>query len=145
MKNHDIQYKLDLHTAWRNSGGQVGEQAVFANCDLGGFDFTGMDLSLIIFDYANLSHANFLGAEIRECSFYRAILSGCKNMLIWQAPKQAGRICYSVNHKHFAKHKLGCFWGDTAEAISQIKEKYGANSLYEEALIMYSRAVMKSN
>lgn len=142
MTSQDIEQRLKDHQLWLETNGQKGRQALFVNADLGGFDFSGMDLTLVNFDYANLKNADFMGAEIHGCSFFRANVSKARNIYSWQTPTKNNRICYSVNHKHVVKHKLGCFWGETAEAIKRIKKEHGEDSLYEKAVLLYSEAAM---
>jgi hypothetical protein len=38
-------------------------------------------------------------------------------------------------------HKLGCFWGNTDEAVKAIREKYGDDSLYEQLLLLNTKAL----
>jgi hypothetical protein len=124
--------------------------------DLRGADLYGADLSganlrdanLIYTDLrdailrcADLSGANLNGANLRGADLSGVNLSGAMGIMQWQAPQGEKRTCYSVKHANCVMHKLGCFWGDTDEAIKAIIKKYGENSLYEEFLLMQVKAL----
>lgn len=100
---------------------------------------------------ADLREAYLHGADLREAylyraDLYRAYLHGAdlyraKKIMQWQAPQGEKRICYSVKHDSCVMHKMGCFWGNTEEAVTAIREKYGENSLYEKLCFLNAHAL----
>lgn len=90
---------------------------------------------------SNLRGANLEGAYLHGANLEGADLEGAKGIMQWQAPQGEKRICYSVKHDNCVMHKLGCFWGDTDEAVRAIREKYGNNSMYEQILLLNAKAL----
>ena len=89
-------------------------------------------MSELILINANLGGADLSGAN----------LSGATGITQWLAPQGMKRICFSVKHDECIMHNLvGCFWGDTQEAVKAIREKYGKNSLYEQFLLLQAKAL----
>lgn len=91
--------------------------------------------------YANLRGADLTGAYLSGAYLSGLDLTGAKGLLTWQSPLGVKRICYSVKHEKTVMHKLGCFWGNTQQAIEAINEKYGENSLYEQILTLNAKAL----
>jgi hypothetical protein len=90
---------------------------------------------------ADLEDANLYGANLEDADLYGANLSSARGIIHWQSPLGEKRICYSVKHNDYVMHQLGCFWGDTDEAIDAIREKYGDDSLYEKFLLIQVEAL----
>lgn len=104
--------------------------------DLRGAILTGADLTRANLSAAILINANLSGVDLHDTNLYNAI-----GLLTWQSPQGLKCICYSVKHEKTVMHKLGCFWGDTEQAVEAIKEKYGENSLYEQMLTLNAKAL----
>ena len=117
----DIKKILDDHKLWRETGGEKGARANLYGANLYGAYLYG----------ANLEGANLYGANLR----------GARGILQWQSPQGEKRICYSVKAEDCVMHKLGCFWGNTEDAVAAIRKKYGKGSLYEEFLLMHVKAL----
>jgi hypothetical protein len=90
---------------------------------------------------ADLEDADLRGAYLEGANLRGAYLRGAKSILQWQSPQGEKRICYSVKHADCIIHKLGCFWGNTDEAITAIRRKYGDNSMYEQLLKLNAQAL----
>lgn len=116
---------LKNHRLWLN--GQGGERADLREADLRG---------------ACLFKADLFGADLRGADLRGADLYGAKGILQWQSPSGFKRICYSVKHPATVMHQLGCFWGDTHEAVSAIRKKYGENSMYERYVWLAHHSLM---
>jgi hypothetical protein len=136
---------LQKHSNWLNHI-EGGVQADLEGADLRGANLRGMSL-----ERANLKDTNLRGADLRFASLHGADLEGAnlyhagledvKGLITWQSPVGIKRMCYSVKHDACIMHKLGCFWGDTDEAIEAIREKYGDNSMYEQLLLLNDKAL----
>ena len=90
---------------------------------------------------ANLRGADLSGADLRGADLSGADLRGAKGFIQWQSPQGEKRICCSVKHDKCIMHQLGCFWGNTNEAIKAIREKYGDDSMYEQLLALNAKAL----
>jgi hypothetical protein len=90
---------------------------------------------------AYLTGSDLTGADLTGAYLTGAYLTGAKSIIQWQSPQGEKRICYSVKHTDCIMHKLGCFWGNTDEATSAIREKYGDNSMYEQMLKLNAQAL----
>ena len=108
--------------------------ANLSDADLFGADLFGADLSC-----ADLSGANLFGADL-SCTN----LSDAKNIKSFQCGEY-NRISLAVKHKDYVMFKIGCFWGNTEEAINKVKEKYGTNSYYEKLIVLYTEMLMAEN
>jgi len=42
-------------------------------------------------------------------------------------------------------HQLGCFWGDTEQALKAIRGKYGIASLYERVLLLNEESLQAND
>ena len=136
---------LAEHSKWL-SDKATGKRASLTRASLEGAILRGADLR-----YANLYGASLRGASLRGASLtgvdlshadlIDANLSGAKGIIQWQSPQGIKRICYSVKHDSCVMHQLGCFWGNTDEAVEAIQEKYGDSSLYEKFLLMQVEAL----
>jgi hypothetical protein len=104
-------------------------------------DLRDADLKGAYLRDADLRGADLRGAYLTSAYLRDADLRGAKNIIQWQAPVGIKRICYSVKHNDCVMHKLGCFWGNTDEAVAAIREKYGKDSLYKEFLLMQVKAL----
>ena len=113
------------------NGHEIKPYADLSGVDLRGVDLYGANLRGVDLYGANLSHADLRDANLRHA----------KGVLTWQSPCGEKRICYSVKHEKTVMHQLGCFWGDTEQAVEAIKEKYGENSLYEQILTLNAKAL----
>ena len=94
----------------------------------------------------DLVRADLREADLREANFYEADLRAANlhdadSIIRWQSPCGEKRICISVKHKDCVMHKLGCFWGDTDQAVSAIRKKYGENSAYEKMCFLNAHAL----
>ena len=159
LRGEESGMRADLSGA--NLSGADLERADLRRANLSGADLSRADLS-----GANLRHANLSGADLERADLRRANLSGANlsgtdlsgtdlsgadlrradlrcamGIMQWQAPQGEKRTCYSVKHADCVMHKLGCFWGDTKDAVSAIRLKYGDDSLYEEFLLMQVKAL----
>jgi hypothetical protein len=109
--------------------------------DLEGADLRGANLRGADLEGADLEDADLRGAYLEGANLRGAYLRGAKSILQWQSPQGEKRICYSVKHADCIIHKLGCFWGNTDEAITAIHRKYGDNSMYEQLLKLNAQAL----
>jgi len=66
-------------------------------------------------------------------------LEGTAGTMQWQSPQ--GRICYSFKDGNHVVHKIGCFSGTTEEAVRAIRKKYGEDSMYEQLLLLNTKAL----
>ena len=87
---------------------------------------------------ANLNYANLSGANL-SC----ANLSGAENIKSFQCGEY-NRVSYAVKYKNETMFKIGCFWGNTEEAIAKVKEKYGEYSDYEKLIRIYDEMMIKN-
>lgn len=140
--------------------------ANLSRANLQGADLCGANLERANLSGANLCGANLWGADLRRanlqaadlwctdlwCADLRyaylkganlkgAYLKGANYILQWQSPQGFQRTCYSVKHDDCVMHKLGCFWGNTEQAIEAIREKYGNDSMYENLLVLNAQAL----
>lgn len=132
-------YKADLCEAnlYRADLGD----ACFKDANLYKADLSGADLSGASLYCANLRGANLTGVNIKSANLSFANFYNAKGVIQWQSPQGVKRNCYSVKHDLCVMHKLGCFWGNTVEAVEAIQKKYGENSLYEKFLLMQVEAL----
>mgnify|MGYP006332971461 CR=1 FL=1 len=72
-----------------------------------------------------------------------ADLSGAENIKSFQCGEY-NRISYAVKYKNETMFKIGCFWGNTEEAIAKVKEKYGEDSDYEKLIRIYDEMMIKN-
>ena len=110
--------------------------AVLIGADLWGANLRRANLSRADLESANLSRADLQSTDLRG-----ADLKGANYILQWQSPQGFQRTCYSVKHDGYVMHKLGCFWGNTEQAVEAIREKYGNDSMYEELLVLNAKAL----
>jgi len=106
------------------------------DADLRGVNLSGADLSAADLRGAYLRCADLKGADLSAADLSRATY-----ILQWQAPQGVRRTCYSVKHDKCVIHKLGCFWGNTEQAVNAIREKYGNDSMYEQLLVLNTQAL----
>jgi hypothetical protein len=172
ITNDELTEILQKHSDWLN-GIEGGVQADLSyvdlsgadlyRADLRGVDLSGADLSDtdlrnanlrgMNLEHANLKNANLRGADLRFSSLHGADLSGAnlyhsgledvQGIIQWQSPIGIKRICYSVKHDSCVMHKIGCFWGDTNEAVTAIRQKYGNDSMYEQLLLLNTKVLEK--
>lgn len=145
MLDEQIKHQLKQHHTYLNTNRELGKPAMFLNSVLNGFDFSGIDLTKVNFNFADMRCCNFFGTNLTDTKLDRADLTGAQHILRWQAPLGSRRMCYSVNHGTHIMHKLGCFWGDTPAAINHIRKKYGDDSVYEQTLLIYSISLTREN
>jgi hypothetical protein len=125
--------------------------ANLSGANLRGVDLQFADLRGANLIYANLRHANLRhadlrsadlrGADLEDANLYGANLEGSRGIIHWQSPVGIKRACYSVKHDNCVMHKLGCFYGNTDKAVTAIREKYGDDSLYEQLLLLNTKAL----
>lgn len=104
-------------------------------------DFRGADFRRVDFRDANFRGADFRGANLNCTNFRGADFRRAKNIIQWQSPEGEKRICISVKHESCVMHQLGCFWGNTDQAVTAIRKKYGENSLYEKLCFLNAHAL----
>ena len=102
--------------------------AIMLGADLSGADLRGADLR-----GADLSGADLSGAYLR----------GAENIKSFQCGEY-NRVSYAVKHENETMFKIGCFWGNTEEAIAKVKEKYGEDSDYEKLIRIYDEMMIKN-
>ena len=143
----------DLRGAYLESTDLRG--AYLTGTDLRSADLTGAYLTGAILTDADLRSADLTGAILRSADLTGAILTdadlrsadltGAKNIIQWQSPLGIKRICYSVKHDECVMHQLGCFWGDTEQALTAIIGKYGSASLYERMLLLNEESLQAND
>ena len=79
---------------------------------------------------------------LRE-TLVNAIMLGAENIKSFQCGVY-NRVSYAVKYKNETMFKIGCFWGNTEEAIAKVKEKYGEDSDYEKLIRIYDEIMMRS-
>jgi len=145
MNKQELKDTLDSHSKWLQSE-KDGIRADLSGANLQGVNLEsanlkGANLSRANLRGANLSRANLWCADLRGANLSGADLWGADYILQWQAPQGARRTCYSVNHADCVMHKLGCFWGNTEQAVEAIRDKYGNDSMYEQLLVLNAQAL----
>ena len=155
MKQEELKEILKKHKDWLN-GVVGGVRANLTGIDLKNSDLrnvnlknanlyranlSGCDLERTDLKGANLNFVNLKNANLENASLYCAELRNAKGIIHWQSPLGIKRTCYSVKHDDCVMHKLGCFWGDTDEAVTAIREKYGDDSMYEQLLLLNAKAL----
>ncbi len=163
MDTKELQDILDQHKLWVESEEKEGRQADLRGADLEGAvlgaanlrranlesanlvgaKLFGANLVGANLTYAKLEGANLTGTDLRGAYLEDSNIKGAKGVLQWNSPQGSKRTCYSVKHKDCVMHKLGCFWGNTVEALDAIRNKYGENSLYEKFLLMQVEALWR--
>ena len=143
---------------------EVVEEAIKQDADLEGADLRGANLEGAYLRGADLEGANLEGAYLRGADLrgaylrgadleganlegadlYGADLRGANNIKSFQCG-QYNRASYCVKHKNTVMFKIGCFWGNTEEAINKVREKYGTNSYYEKLINLYTEMLMTGN
>ena len=165
MNKQELNIILEGHAKWlRSEKGGIRANlsgADLEGADLEGADLEGADLSRANLRRANLRYAYLEGADLRGADLWGADLEsanlqsanlryaylrgadlrGADYILQWQSPQGFQRTCYSVKHDKCVMHKLGCFWGNTEQAVEAIREKYGNDSMYEELLVLNAQAL----
>ena len=156
----NIKQIIDKHQQWLNNDSE-GQKADLRHADLSnanllnadltganlrganlrGADLTGADLSNANLRGANLIGANLIGADLSDADLTGAELAYVVGIMQWQSPLDIKRICYSVKHSDCVMHQIGCFWGNTEEAVQAIREKYGEDSMYEQLLLLNTKAL----
>ena len=137
MTQEDLDNILDKHKLWLSSENEDGTRADLCNAYLVGANLRNADLSNALIIRADLRGANLTGVAIRGANLTGADTSGAKNIVSFQIGK-SNRISYAVRHKDCVMFKLGCFWGNTNEAIEEIRKDYRENSHYEKLVLLYS-------
>jgi hypothetical protein len=160
MKQQELNKILQKHSDWLD-GIEGGVQA-----DLKGANLANANLIAVNLRDANLMGVNLRGADLRSANLVnadlrgadlrdaylngvnlrgaylnRVNLRGAEGIIQWQSPLGVKRICYSVKYDYCVMHKIGCFWGDTDEAVTAIRQKYGNDSMYEKFLLMQVEAL----
>jgi hypothetical protein len=97
-----------------------------------GVDLYGADLEGAYLRYINLEGADLRGAN----------LEGAKNIVSFQCGDY-NRISYGVKHDSKVFFQIGCFWGNTDQAIIVIRDKYGENSYYEKLILLYTEMLIE--
>ena len=116
--------------------------------DLRCADLSGVDLSGAYLRGANLRGAYLRGADLSGVDLSGAYLSGVdlsgvENIKSFQCGVH-NRVSYAVKYKNETMFKIGCFWGNTEEAIAKVKEKYGEDSDYEKLIRIYDEMMIKN-
>ena len=116
--------------------------------DLRGAYLSGVDLSGAYLRGASLRGAYLRGADLRGVDLRDAYLSGvdlsgAENIKSFQCGVH-NRVSYAVKHENETMFKIGCFWGNTEEAIAKVKEKYGEDSDYEKLIRIYDEMMIKN-
>jgi hypothetical protein len=140
MKQEQLNKILQKHKDWLD-GIEGGVQADLENADLKGVNLKNSYLGGSNLKGADLRGAKLYGAKLNTADLHGAYLSSTRGIIQWQSPVGIKRTCYSVKHDDCVMHQLGCFWGDTDEAIEAIRQYYGSNSLYEKFLLMQVEAL----
>ena len=127
--------------------------AVMLGVDLSGADLRGANLSGAnlsgailrgaILRGAYLRDADLSGADLSGAYLSGAILSGAENIKSFQCGVY-NIVSYAVKYKNETMFKIGCFWGNTEEAIAKVKEKYGEDSDYEKLIRIYDEMMIKN-
>ena len=94
----------------------------------------GANLQGAYLSEAYLSEANLEGAYLWRANLEGAYLEGAKNIFSFGPIGEEKRIGYAVKHENKIMFKLGCFWGDTQEAVEAVVKKYGPGSTYEKQI-----------
>ena len=111
-----------------NLRGAYLEDADLRDANLRDADLSGADL-----EDAYLEGANLEGANLRDAKNIKSFQCGEYN-----------RMSYAVKHENKTMFQIGCFWGNTEEAIIKAKEKYGEDSDYEKLIRIYDEIMMKN-
>ena len=85
-----------------------------------------------------IANAIMLGANLSG-----ADLRGAENIKSFQCGEY-NRVSYAIKYKNETMFKIGCFWGNTEEAIAKVKEKYGEDSDYEKLIRIYDEMMIKN-
>ena len=104
-------------------------------------DFSNAEMHQTNLQAVGLTKVNFMGANINKANLNGINTCQALNIASFQAGKR-NRVCYAVKHEHTVMFKIGCFWGNTKQAIEKIRQDYGMNSTYEECIILYTK-IMK--
>ena len=112
--------------------------AVMLGANLSGANLSGANLS-----GANLSDANLSDANLSCANLSGANLRGAENIKSFQCGEY-NRVSYAVKHENKTMFRIGCFWGNTKEAIAKVKEKYGEDSDYEKLIRIYDEMMIKN-
>ena len=76
LTKNEIEEKINKHYSLLHVKYGYGCRAVFDDCDLSGYDFTGLDLRYAYFRRANLTNAKFDHSNLVGADFRGAILEG---------------------------------------------------------------------
>ena len=90
-----------------------------------------------------LVNAIMLGVDLSGADLRGVDLSDAKNIKSFQCGEH-NRVSYAVKYKNETMFKIGCFWGNTEEAIAKVKEKYGEDSDYEKLIRIYDEMMIKN-
>jgi hypothetical protein len=122
-------------------------EIIFRGANLRGANLRGANLRGANLRGANLFGANLRGADLYGADLYGADLYGAdlrganlfgaKNIKSFTAG-EFNRLCTAVKYKDCVMFQLGCFWGDTNEAIEAVGRKYGNGSNYEKLIFLYT-------
>ena len=110
---------------------------------LSGVDLSGAYLRGASLRGAYLRGADLSGADLRGAYLSGVDLSGAENIKSFQCGVH-NRVSYAVKYKNETMFKIGCFWGNTEEAIAKVKEKYGEDSDYEKLIRIYDEMMIKN-
>ena len=102
--------------------------AIMLGADLSGAYLKGEDLS-----------GEYLSGAYLNC----VDIKKKKNIKSFQCGEY-NRVSYAVKYKNETMFKIGCFWGNTEEAIAKVKEKYGEDSDYEKLIRIYDEMMIKN-
>jgi len=147
-------YRADLRGAnlhGANLRGADLRDAVLYDAVLRGADLRDANLQDVDLYGANLHGANLRGADLRDADLhgadlYDAVLCGAnlhgaRNIISFQGGK-SNRVCFGfLNKEQKPMFKIGCFYGNTQEAVLKIREKYGKYSTYERLVILYDEVL----
>lgn len=105
-------------------------------------NLSAANLELADLELANLGAANLSGANLSRANLSGANLSGANLIEAEGAIFSFGPIgdqnrigfAYFDKEKKCVMVRLGCFTGTKEEAIKEIIEKYGENSIYEKTV-----------
>jgi len=106
---------------------------------LPGADLTGADLTGAYLPGADLRGADLCGADLTG-----ADLRGATGVFSFGPIGETGRMGYAVDHGNCVMFQLGCFWGNEKEAVTAIREKYGAKSNYEAQVKLAAKIIKAS-
>jgi hypothetical protein len=95
--------------------------------NLSGADLSGADLYGANLSWANLYGANLYGANLSGADLYGADLRRANGILVFGPGGSRGDLLYAVKHDKKIMWEAGCFWGNTKEFKSAIKETHGNN------------------